>query len=208
MSEEVKFIRYGQKRQPKALNMKEIHALLRAAGQSTHNLAKRNYALVQLLLQTGLRIGEVANLKLSDMVLNSKYGYVRVKDGKGLKVRDVPLNASARRAIQKYLETRTALSQDSYLFNSKRGTAISLRALQQIVFELAKKSHITRISVSAHTLRHTFATHYLKQNPGKLVDLASLMGHDSLDTTACYTRPSDEDLADDLENSELNIYDD
>jgi site-specific recombinase XerC len=53
---------------------------------------------------------------------------------------------------------------------------------------------------------HTFALHYLRQNPGKLVELASLLGHESLDTTALYTRPSIDDLAEDLERSRLNVY--
>ena len=53
---------------------------------------------------------------------------------------------------------------------------------------------------------YTFALHYLRQNPGKLVELASLLGHESLDTTALYTRPSIDDLAEDLERSRLNVY--
>jgi hypothetical protein len=54
--------------------------------------------------------------------------------------------------------------------------------------------------------RHTFALNYLRQNPGKLVDLASLLRHESLDTTAIYTRPSKEELAADLERSRFNVY--
>jgi site-specific recombinase XerD len=60
-------------------------------------------------------------------------------------------------------------------------------------------------AVSAHTLCHTFALHHLRDNPGKLVELAGLLGHDSLDTTAIYTRPSAADLAADLERSRLNL---
>ena len=59
---------------------------------------------------------------------------------------------------------------------------------------------------TTHTLRHTFALNYLQHNPGKLVELADLLGHDSLDTTAIYTRPSVESLARDLERSPLNVY--
>ena len=62
-----------------------------------------------------------------------------------------------------------------------------------------------RWPVSAHTLRHTFALGYLRDNPGKLLELAGLLGHESLDTTAVYTRPSREDLAADLERSHLNV---
>jgi site-specific recombinase XerD len=57
------------------------------------------------------------------------------------------------------------------------------------------------------TLRHTFALNYLQENQGKVVELASLLGHESLDTTAIYCRPDDEKLADDLEKSQLNVYD-
>jgi site-specific recombinase XerD len=55
-------------------------------------------------------------------------------------------------------------------------------------------------------LRHTFGLNYLHQNPGKLVQLANLLGHESLDTTAIYTQPSGEELAEDLERSRLNVY--
>jgi len=56
-------------------------------------------------------------------------------------------------------------------------------------------------------LRHTFGRNYLRQNPGKLVQLAYLLGHESLDTTAIYyTQPSSEELAEDLERSRLNVY--
>ena len=75
-----------------------------------------------------------------------------------------------------------------------------------MISQFCKKAKITRISVSAHTLRHTFALNYLKQNPGKIVDLANLLGHESLDTTAVYTKPSQADLGRDLENSALNVY--
>ena len=66
-------------------------------------------------------------------------------------------------------------------------------------------AEVCRLCLSRHR-RHTFALNYLRQNPGKLVDLASLLGHESLDTTAIYTRPSKEELAADLERSRFNVY--
>ena len=79
------------------------------------------------------------------------------------------------------------------------------RTIQAVMAHLARRARIDRVRVSAHTLRHTFALHYLRQSPGKLVELASLLGHESLDTTAIYTRPSTEELAQDLERSRLNV---
>ena len=83
---------------------------------------------------------------------------------------------------------------------------MTIRAIQAVIAALAQRARLTRVRVSPHTLRHSFALTYLKQNPGKLVELATLLGHDSLDTTALYTRPSTEELAADLERSPLHVY--
>ena len=58
-----------------------------------------------------------------------------------------------------------------------------------MITELARRARISRVKVSAHTLRHTFALNYLRQNPGKLVDLSSLLGHATLDLTAFIREP-------------------
>jgi integrase/recombinase XerD len=60
--------------------------------------------------------------------------------------------------------------------------------------------------VTPQLLRHTFALNYLRQNPGNLVQLANLLGHESLDATAIYRQPSGDELAEDLERSGLNVY--
>jgi integrase/recombinase XerC len=185
----------------------EVHSLLRVAGESQYNLAPRNYALVQIMLQAGLRVGEVAALKINDVIVRERVGSVLVRQGKGLKEREIPLNATARRALRNYLDTRgQGQKQDEPLFLTERKKAMPKRTIQSVISQLGKKAKITRVKFSAHTLRHTFALNYLKQNPGKLVELASLLGHESLDTTAVYLRPSREDLASDLERSRLNIY--
>jgi integrase/recombinase XerC len=204
-AEHLRYVRYARRSQPAALNRQEVIVLLNAASNSSHGMAKRNTALVQLMLQTGLRVGEVATLCYSDINLGARSGWIQVRAGKGLKFRQIPLNVTARRTLRDYLETLGTLSDNSPLFISKRKTPISVRTVQNIVTELARHAQITRISVSAHTLRHTFASNYLKSNPGKLVELAELMGHESLDTTAIYTRPSQADLSADLERSALNI---
>ena len=206
-SQEIRSVRVTRANQPRGLSSSEVHALLRAAGVSGHGLARRNYAAIQLLLQAGLRVGEVAALCVSDVTLRERSGSVRVREGKGRKARDIPLNASARRALKTYLDERKAPKDHEPLLASKRATRLSIRSIEALVSELARRAKITRIAVAPHALRHTFALAYLKQNPGKLVELATLLGHDSLDTTAIYTRPSVEDLAAHLEKSPLNIDD-
>ncbi|MEL6065126.1 tyrosine-type recombinase/integrase [Methylobacterium sp. DCY52] len=205
VARDVRPMRTERNRQPVGLTDIEVHALLRAAGASSHGLAARNYAMAQLLLQAGLRVGEVAALRVADITMNDRSGSVRIRHGKGLKAREVPLNATVRRALRQHLDRRQAPGKDAALFVSSRETAMPVRTIQAVVTSLARRARLKRVAVSAHTLRHTFALGYLRDNPGKLVELASLLGHDSLDTTAIYTRPSRDDLAADLERSHLNV---
>jgi integrase/recombinase XerC len=163
--------------------------------------------MAQLMLQAGLRVGEVATLRVADLTMNDRSGTVRIRHGKGLKAREIPLNATVRRALKQFLEDGdpAAKDKDAALFISSRNTAMPVRTIQAVIASLARRARLKRVAVSAHTLRHTFALGYLRDNPGKLVDLAGLLGHDSLDTTAIYTRPSRDDLAADLERSHLNV---
>ena len=201
----VRPVRTVRDRQPVGLTDVEVHAILRSAGASSHGLAARNYAMVQLMLQAGLRVGEVAALRITDITMNDRSGCVRVRHGKGLKAREAPLNATVRRALKQHFERRPASGKDAPLFISSRETAMPVRTIQAVITSLARRARLKRAAVSAHTLRHTFALGYLRDNPGKLVELASLLGHESLDTTAIYTRPSRDDLAADLERSHLNV---
>lgn len=201
----VRPVRTIRNRQPVGLTDIESHALLRAAGASSHGLAARNYALVQLMLQAGLRVGEVAALQVGDIAMNDRSGSVRIRQGKGPKAREVPLNATARRALKQYLEHRQAPGKSAALFISSRETAMPVRTIQSVITSIACRARLKRVAVSAHTLRHTFALGYLRDNPGRLLELAGLLGHESLDTTMVYTRPSRDDLAADLERSHLNV---
>lgn len=203
----LRFMRKAGAQQPLALRRSEVFALVHAAAASLHGLAPRNIALVQLMLQAGLRVGEVTALTQTDVHLKARSGTVHVRDGKGRKARDVPLNATARRALQDYLATLPEVSALTPVFRSKRGTALAVRSIQAMVARLAAQAGLQRVPVSAHTLRHTFALHYLRQHPSKLRELADLLGHESLDTTAVYTKPSRDDVAADLERSPLNVFD-
>ena len=204
VSAELKLARAVRGTRPKGLLASEVQALLRTAGQSRRALARRNYAIVQLLLQAGLRVSEAAALRTEDLEIHARQGKVRIR-GKGNKERYVPLNATARRALQAYLDEREEAGTQDPVFLSETGAALSVRSIQSLITELARRAHLNRIPVSAHTLRHTFALGYLKQNPGKLVELATLLGHESLDTTAIYALPSEEDLAAEVERSSYNV---
>ena len=152
-----------------------------------------------MILQTGLRVNEVAQLRLKDIEVNERSGSIWVRMGKGRKARQIPLNTKARRALRLYLGARNSEGDIAFVFLSERKTQLSSRSIQAVIKSLAFRAGVKRIAVSPHTLRHTFAINYLKQNPTNIVQLANLLGHESLDTTAIYTQPSMEDLADNLE---------
>jgi integrase/recombinase XerC len=204
LSKGLKPVRLASAVNPRGLSDGEVHALLRAAGSSAGHVARRNYAIVQLFIQTGLRVAELASLLIRDAKFSTRTGQIKIF-GKGSKERVVPLNAPARRALQAYLETRATPEPEEPLFVSARGQAMAVRSMQHLITELARRARIEG-AVSPHTLRHTFSHNYLKACPGQLVELATLLGHESLDTTAVYTRPSLEALAQDLEKSNFNAY--
>jgi integrase/recombinase XerC len=203
ISIDLRFLPLGKRLRPPGLTGVEAQALLRVAGQTRHGLAKRNYALVSLLLESGLRVGEVCQLRRGDLDMHDRSGRVRVREGKGRKAREVPLNSNARRALRLYLADRPQAQAEDYVFLSERGgKPLALRTVQATIAELGQRAHIRRLPVTPHLMRHTFALRYLKHNPGKLLELAALLGHESLDTTALYARPSAEQLAAGVERSQ------
>jgi site-specific recombinase XerD len=122
---EVRTIRVATRRRPSGLAEAEVHKLFRAAGQSRPSQRTRNYALLQLLLQAGLRVSEMARLHLADVMLHERSGHVHVREGKGANEREVPLNISVRRAIRAYLSGRSGAKPEDPLFLSQKGRAIS-----------------------------------------------------------------------------------
>lgn len=127
---------------PKALSAQEIYRLQRtAAGQRQLAVAKadsavtptviaawRDEALLNLLLYTGLRVGETAAMRLDDLVLGERNGKVIVRSGKGRKYRELPLHKEARQALAAYLRVRSG-GEDDHLFLGQRGP-LGSRAIQ------------------------------------------------------------------------------
>lgn len=174
-------------RTPKALPKRELDRLLRAAEQDGNT---RNLAILLTLRHTGLRVGELCNLRLSDITISERKGSLVVRSGKGDKDRVLPLNHDVRQALTAYLAVRPAASTD-FLFIGQRGQPLQADAVQLIVRKYARRAGLS--AVTPHILRHSFAKQVLDAG-ADLATVARLLGHERLETTAIYTQPTAQDL--------------
>ena len=176
------------RRLPKFLRSEEIEALLSAPDRSPAGL--RDRALLELLYASGIRAGEAVHLNVADIDLES--GLVRIRRGKGGKERIALLGSAAAAAIDQYLRIgRPELSaknpgmpQGALLLN-KYGKPLSDRGVRR-TFDKYVESAGSRLKITPHILRHTFATHLL-ENGADLRAVQELLGHANLVTTQIYT---------------------
>jgi integrase/recombinase XerC len=182
---------------PRWLDRREQAALLREAERAVNSAvtaparlqAVRDYSIVLLLLNTGLRISELCALTLSDLELSDRKGKVIVRQGKGSKRREIPLNQTARQAIRDWLDVRPPTAEA--LFVGRRGEALTPSGVHRRLANLARRAGIEHLS--PHTLRHTFAKNLVDSGVG-LERVAALLGHTSLNTTRVYVTPGERDL--------------
>ncbi len=164
------------------LRVDEYMRLLSAALGNT-----RDYAILQLFLQTGIRVEELTKLKVSDIDLNA--GAMLI-NGKGKKERSVYLEKKATQALKNYLSVRPQ-SLEERLFLNYQGTGLSVRGVVDIVEKYRKLAGITK-KFSCHTLRHTCATY--KAAKGYTVrQLQALLGHEKAETSLLYTHLAETD---------------
>ncbi len=181
---------------PVVLREEEIAAVLdslqRKAEESKEPLHIRNWAILELLYATGIRVGELLKLTVLDVSLALRF--VRVL-GKGGKERIVPIGEQAWRALARYLEVRNRMlhPQTDALFVSKSGKPLSPSDIYRLVNRVLSEAEIEITRKSPHVLRHTFATHLLN-NGADLRAVGELLGHRSLSTTQVYTHVSIERL--------------
>jgi site-specific recombinase XerD len=164
----------------------------------------RSRAIVELFLQTGIRLSEAAALTTNDVALPEAQGLpavgtVRVR-GKGRKGRTITLNSRACEALSAYLATRADGERGAVLFASRMGPGLTPRGIQRIIDKLMRSAGITGATV--HTLRHTFATHMVRKGTNLRV-VQEALGHSSLQTTSRYVSLARELMDQQLEANAL-----
>ena len=182
---------------PKVMTEKEINQLIKHVEINTKkNL--RDDALIELLYSTGLRVSEVANLKIGD--INFEKSEIKIL-GKGNKQRVVIFNNKSKEKIIKYMKNdkRLISLKTEALFQNKFKQSLSPRSIQRLLKKYLNFSGINS-KYSTHTLRHTFATHLLEGGADIKV-IQQLLGHSSPETTKIYTHLSSPALKNVYNNS-------
>lgn len=175
-----------EKRLPKSLEFSEIEKLLSNCDTTTL-LGARDRAILETLYSTGIRVSELVALDIADVDLSNNV--VRIR-GKGKKERVIPIGPGAVRAVIHYLDLRRNRPQSpkanqQALFINKHGQRLSTRSVRRKLDKYLLEAGLD-LSVSPHTLRHSFATHMLRQG-ADLRSVQEMLGHQSLSTTQIYT---------------------
>lgn len=181
-----------EKRLPRFFYYNELEELFKQPNMNT-SLGQRNRLILELLYATGIRVGELVNVKLSDFADDNTLKVM----GKGSKERLVRYGEYAKEALDIYLKDGyKALNKDKldYLFLNDRGGVLTTRGVRYILDRIIKDSSLEK-DISPHMLRHSFATHLINEGCD-ILSVKELLGHESLSTTSIYTHVSSARLRD------------
>lgn len=192
------------KRLPKYLSLDESKQLLETVESEDNRNQKRDYAIITLFLNCGMRLSELVNISINDINFNEcKLNVI----GKGNKERTIYLNHACMSAIKDYLLERPkeGIKYDSInaLFLSERRERISNRTVQSIVRKELLKSGLDTNKYSVHKLRHTAATLMYQYGNVDIRALQELLGHESISTTEIYTHVDNSQIRNAVENNPL-----
>lgn len=199
----------GPKKQsslPKFLSLEESIQLLDAIRLDTESkTVVRDYCIVTLFLNCGMRLSELVGINLTDL----KPGLVSLTvTGKGRKERIVYLNDACKKALMDYIVFRQGERKrhvdTTALFVSSRGERISNKTVQQIVYKYLEKAGLGGRGFSVHKLRHTAATLMYQSGNVDVRVLKDILGHEQLNTTQIYTHVSNSDMARAMEENPLS----
>jgi site-specific recombinase XerD len=198
------------RRLPKYLSLEQSKELLETAAtpkensHGNHDNSARNFAIITLFLNCGMRLSELVGINIKDISFeDNKLNVI----GKGNKERTIYLNEACLRALKTYLEVRphdgVQLDSKDALFLSEQKKRISNRTVQYIVKEELRLAGIDQDKYSVHKLRHTAATLMYKYGQVDIRALQELLGHESIATTQIYTHVDNEQIRQAVEKNPL-----
>lgn len=179
-----------EKKLPNFINYEEYMTLIKQIEKEENEfLRTRNLLFLEILFDTGLRVSEAVNIKLSD--INKNECSIRVL-GKGKKERIVYFGEYALSYLNDYMTIRVSINSldKNYLFLNKNYTKLTRRGAEYLINSVTKQA-LLKQKVTPHTLRHSFATEMLN-NGCDIRSVQELLGHKSLSTTGIYTHVTNE----------------
>ncbi len=198
------------KRLPRYLTLEDSQKLLNVTKDDEDNKnGERNFAIITLFLNCGLRLSELININISD--INFEDCRLTVI-GKGNKERAIYLNKACISAIDNYLKVRPnnakkdSKNSDKALFLSNFRQRISKRSVEGIVSKELQKAGLDTTKYSTHKLRHTAATLMYKYGEVDIRALQELLGHQSISTTEIYTHVDNEQVRTAVESNPLSQF--
>ena len=194
-----------EKTLPVYLTLDESLNLLKTIEKSKMKLVykKRDYAIVTLFLNCGMRLSELSGINISHLKEDNTLKVI----GKGNKERTIYLNEASVYAIQEYLKLRPQIEDDA-LFLSMREQRMSNRSIQHMIEKHMKNSGLDTNKYSVHKLRHTAATLLYEYGNADIRSLQEILGHESVNTTEIYTHVNKKSLKKMVESNPLaNIKD-
>jgi site-specific recombinase XerD len=189
------------KRLPRYLNVEESKSLLSSVNAVKSEYSVRDYAIITLFLNCGIRLSELVGINLNNIKNNTL-----TVIGKGDKERSIPLNNACMQAIDAYMKVRpvNGIKDKNALFISGRKQRISKESVQKIVKKYIKEAGLDPQRYSTHKLRHTAATLMYKYGKVDIRVLQELLGHQSIATTEIYTHLDEQQLRDAVSKNPLS----
>ncbi len=195
------------KRLPKYLSLEDSQKLLEVTQNEDNRNMERDYAIITLFLNCGMRLSELVGININDIDF---YENKMTVIGKGNKERTIYLNKACVRAIREYLDVRPKdgiktdrLNSRKALFLSERKERISKRTVQHIVDKELMAAGLDTKKYSTHKLRHTAATLMYQYGKVDIRALQEVLGHESISTTEIYTHVANEQARKAIENNPL-----
>lgn len=192
------------KRMPKYLTLEDSQKLLKITANEDNRNKERDYAIITLFLNCGMRLAELVSINIKDIAFDEcKLNVI----GKGNKERVIYLNKACVNAIKDYLSVRPKEGIDykskDALFLSERRERISRRTVQYIVEKELRNAGLDTTKYSTHKLRHTAATLMYQYGQVDIRALQELLGHASISTTEIYTHVANSQVRDAIEKNPL-----